>query len=106
MDLGLLRQHAPEAMQRLLELLRSDDNRAVAFAITTIFERGFGKAPVGTEGGGDSLSLLHLIAARSIAETLQHAVEAGLPPTIDLNAVAKAGPVDLLTLVNLPPALE
>ena len=57
MDLSLLcRQHAPEAIQRLLELLRSDDNRAVAFAITTIFERGFGKAPVVIEGGGDSLT--------------------------------------------------
>ena len=40
MDISLLcRQHAPEAIERLLYLLRSDDNRAVAWAIGIIFDR-------------------------------------------------------------------
>jgi hypothetical protein len=34
------------------------------------------------------------------------AMAGGLPPTIDLNAVAKTGPVDLASLANLPPAVE
>lgn len=83
-----------------------DNPRERVAAAQVILERGFGKAPVVIEGGGDSLSLLHLIAARSIAEGLEHALAAGLPPTIDLNAAPKTGPVDPANLVDLPPALE
>jgi len=95
----MCREHAPEAIEKLLDLLRSDDNRAVAFAIQTLLDRGFGKAiqPVDV-GDGSPITLLHLIAARSIADQMQAMLAAGKtngsangstePPVIDLSSPA------------------
>jgi hypothetical protein len=84
MDLSLLcRQHVPEAIERLLFLLRSDDHRAVAFAVGTILDRAHGKAPLVIEGAGAlDITLMHLVAAKAIAEQLQQAFLAGqsIPP--------------------------
>jgi hypothetical protein len=83
MDIALLcREHAPEAIERLLYLLRSDDNRAVAFAIQTMLDRGFGRAVQVIEGGGDSIQLLHLLAAQKVSITLhQDDLESGPVPS-------------------------
>jgi hypothetical protein len=106
MDLGLLcRQHAHEAIEKLLDLLRTDDNRAVAFAIQTLLDRGFGKAKQLLDVGGSDLTLMHLIAAKTISAQLQ-----GATVRVVTNADADAGQVIDLTpeelLARLGPALE
>lgn len=54
-----------------------DDDRALR-AIQMLLDRGWGRpiTPVVTNDTPESLSVLHLIAARRIAETLQGVIEA------------------------------
>jgi hypothetical protein len=105
MDIALLcREHAPEAIARLLDLLRSDDNRAVAWAIGTIFDRAFGKALIKLDGQDAlTIGIMHLLAARQINDQIMGGN--GI-------AVANAEPPPVLDLTNaeilerLGPALE
>jgi hypothetical protein len=103
MDIALLcRQHAPEAIARLLDLLRSDDNRAVAWAIGTILDRAFGKAPIKLDGQDVlSIGILHLLAAREITDSVMGSGIAAAnaePPVMDLTNAE--------VLARLGPALE
>jgi len=41
--IALARQAAPEAVQRLIELMRSDDERCAAVACNSILDRAFGR---------------------------------------------------------------
>jgi hypothetical protein len=100
----LARAHTVDAIKALVDALQRP-KEAVSAAVA-LLNRGWGLPKQPVEASGDSIGLMHLIAARSVAEQLQRAMAAGLPPTIDLNGVAKAGPVDLASLANLPPALE
>jgi hypothetical protein len=102
MDIALLcREHAPEAIRRLLDLLRSDDNRAVAWAIGTILDRAFGKPTIKLDGQDAlTIGIMHLIAARETTERLMGNGIAGTnpeppPPVIDLTTdevLARLGP--------------
>ena len=91
-------------IERLLYLQRSDANRAVAFAITTIFDRAAGKAPVKIEGDGESFGLMHLIAARSVAEAMRRAMAAGrLPEPPDERNAPVLDLTDPVAWQHLPP---
>lgn len=57
-----------------------DDARALG-AIQMVLDRGWGKAPLVIEGADSgSLTMLHLIAARQIAEQMQALLAAGVKP--------------------------
>ena len=96
------RELVPEAIERLKQLLHGDDNRAAAWAIATIFDRAFGKAPLNIEGDGAlTVGLMHLIAAREITAGVagSRIAEANAePPVVDLTNAE--------VLAMLGPALE
>ena len=64
-------------MQRLVAIMRADDDGRALAAIQQLLDRGWGRpiTPIVDETEGTSLTLLHLIAARRVAETLQAASE-------------------------------
>ena len=49
----LARQHAPEAIERLVEIMRGDNVRAAATAASLILDRGFGKPVQPVDGNGE-----------------------------------------------------
>lgn len=82
---ALCRSHTPEAIEKLVEIMRGDDTGKALTAIQMLLDRGYGRpiTPVVTNDQPESLSLLHLIAARRVAEALeamaQKANESGVP---------------------------
>ena len=74
---AMCREHTPEAVAKLVEIMRSDDHGKALNAIQQLLDRGWGRpvTPIVDETEGTSLTLLHLIAARRVAETLQAASE-------------------------------
>jgi hypothetical protein len=66
-------------------MLEDPDRKVRGFAALALLDRGYGKPRQTIESDGPpSLSMMHLIAARSISDKLQSALEAGTaPPTID-----------------------
>jgi hypothetical protein len=74
---AMCREHTPEAVAKLVEIMRSDDHGKALNAIQQLLDRGWGRpvTPIVDETEGTSLTLLHLIAARRVAETLQAVAE-------------------------------
>ena len=99
---GICREHAPEAVKRLLAFVRDPDPKVALPATVYLLNRGFGLPPAKIEGiGPQSITLLHLVAAREITEQLMQilADNGSAAPTLD--AESSQEPSDLYT-----PALE
>jgi hypothetical protein len=96
----MCREHTPEAVAKLVEIMRSDDHGKALNAIQQLLDRGWGRpvTPIVDETEGTSLTLLHLIAARRVGEALQAAM-AG--QTANESGEANAG-----TIAYSQPALE
>jgi hypothetical protein len=93
---ALCREHTREAVERLVQIMRSDDDGKALNAVQQLLDRGWGRpiTPIVDETEGTSLTLLHLIAARRVGEALQAAMEGkaeegeAKPATIDYNQPA------------------
>lgn len=74
---ALCREHTAEAVLKLVEIMRADDHGRALSAVQQLLDRGWGRpvTPIVDETEGSSLSLLHLIAAKRVAETLQAVME-------------------------------
>jgi len=74
---AMAREHTKEAVERLVAIMRADDDGRALAAIQQLLDRGWGRpvTPIVDETEGTSLTLLHLIAARRVAETLQAVAE-------------------------------
>jgi len=96
----MCREHTPEAVAKLVEIMRADDHGRALNAVQQLLDRGWGRpiTPIVDETEGTSLTLLHLIAARRVGEVLQAAME-GKAETE--SGEAKAGTIDYSV-----PALE
>ncbi len=96
----MAREHTKEAVERLVAIMRADDDGRALAAIQQLLDRGWGRpvTPIVDETEGTSLTLLHLIAARRVAETLQAVAEG---QTANDSGEAKAGTIDYTQ-----PALE
>ena len=79
-----------------------DDPRSRVASATILLERGWGKVPqpVDASSAGQELTLLHLIAARQVAEQMQALAESG----IDVPKHARKTPAPIIDLSE--PALE
>jgi len=90
---ALARQHTKEAVERLVAIMRADDDGRALAAIQQLLDRGWGRpiTPIVDETQGDSLTLLHLIAARRVGEVLQAAMEG---QTANESGEAKSGTID------------
>lgn len=87
-------------MQRLVAIMRADDDGRALAAIQQLLDRGWGRpiTPIVDETEGTSLTLLHLIAARRVGEVLQAAMDGKAEPE---TGEAKAATIDYTQ-----PALE
>jgi len=87
-------------VQRLVQIMRAEDDDRSLRAIQQLLDRGWGRpiTPIVDETEGTSLTLLHLIAARRVGEVLQAAME-GKAETE--TGEAKSGTIDYTQ-----PALE
>lgn len=74
---AICREHTREAIDRLVQIMRAEDDGRALAAIDQLLNRGWGRpiTPVVTDQPVESLSLLHLIAAKRIADVLQAEVE-------------------------------
>ena len=94
---AIAREHTVEAIEKLVEVMRGEDHSRALYAVQQLLDRGWGKpiTPIVDETPPESLSLLHLIAARRVAEALEHVVQSandsdvpGSPPVIDYSVPA------------------
>jgi hypothetical protein len=87
--------------------MRDPDHKVAVPAAIALWDRGFGKPNIRVETGGpQSITVLHLVAAREITDEIMRALNNGgdtTQPTIDGEAAngEDAAPVDLTQ-----PALE
>ena len=90
---AMCREHTPEAVAKLVEIMRADDHGRALSAVQQLLDRGWGRpiTPIVDETQGDSLTLLHLIAARRVGEVLQAAMEG---QTANESGEAKSGTID------------
>ena len=90
---ALCREHTKEAVEKLVEIMRSDEHGKALNAVQQLLDRGWGRpiTPIVDETEGTSLTLLHLIAARRVAETLQAVAEG---KSVNESGEAKAGTID------------
>ena len=97
---ALARQHTKEAVQRLVAIMRADDDGRALAAIQQLLDRGWGRpiTPIVDETEGTSLTLLHLIAARRVGEVLQAVMDG---QSTNDSGEAKSGTIDYTQ-----PALE
>ena len=96
---AIAREHTVEAVEKLVEVMRGEDHSRALYAIQQLLDRGWGKpiTPIVSDQPVESLSLLHLIAARRVAEAMQATLEAqnqndsangDAPPVIDYSVPA------------------
>jgi hypothetical protein len=97
---ALAREHTKEAVQRLVAIMRADDDGRALAAVQQLLDRGWGRpiTPIVDETEGTSLTLLHLIAARRVGEVLQAAMEG---QSTNESGETKSGTIDYTQ-----PALE
>jgi len=97
---SLAREHTKEAVERLVAIMRADDDGRALAAIQQLLDRGWGRpiTPIVDETEGTSLTLLHLIAARRVGEVLQAAMEG---KSANESGETKSGTIDYTQ-----PALE
>jgi hypothetical protein len=95
----MCREYTPEAVLKLVEIMRADDHGRALSAVQQL-DRGWGRpiTPIVDETEGTSLTLLHLIAARRVGEVLQAAMEG--------KAETEAGEAKPGTIDYTQPALE
>ncbi len=96
----MCREHTPEAVAKLVEIMRADDHGRALNAVQQLLDRGWGRpvTPIVDETEGTSLTLLHLIAARRVGEVLQAAMEG--------KAETESGETKSGTIDYTQPALE
>lgn len=76
---AICREHTMSAVHALVQALGREQHAVAAAQI--LLDRGYGRAPLVIEGADTgSLSMLHLIAARQIAEQMQALLAAGVKP--------------------------
>ena len=97
---AMCREHTPEAVAKLVEIMRADDHGRALNAVQQLLDRGWGRpiTPIVDETEGTSLTLLHLIAARRVGEVLQAAMEG--------KAETETGEAKATTIDYTQPALE
>lgn len=95
---AICREYTREAVEKLVEIMRSDDTGKALNAVNQLLDRGWGRpiTPIVSDQPVESLSLLHLIAARRVAEALEDAVQ-----KVNDSAGAERPPIDFSI-----PALE
>ncbi len=96
----MAREHTKEAVERLVAIMRADDDGRALAAVQQLLDRGWGRpiTPIVDETEGTSLTLLHLIAARRVGEVLQAAMEG--------KAETETGKTESGTIDYTQPALE
>ena len=57
----LARQHAPEALDRLVAIMRSDNERAATAAASLILDRAYGKPTQPIDGNGEGGPLMVIV---------------------------------------------
>jgi hypothetical protein len=101
------REYTPDVLAMLVRSLDARDWRERHSAAGILLDRALGKAPLKIEGDAAALTvnLLHLIAARHIAEQMQQAYAAGrsMPPPDERRTIDFSNPN---AMIDLPPALE
>jgi hypothetical protein len=97
---AMCREYTPEAVLKLVEIMRADDHGRALSAVQQLLDRGWGRpiTPIVDETEGTSLTLLHLIAARRVGEVLQAAMDG---QTANESGETKSGTIDYSV-----PALE
>jgi hypothetical protein len=97
---ALAREHTKEAVERLVQIMRAEDDGRALAAVQQLLDRGWGRpiTPIVDETEGTSLTLLHLIAARRVGEVLQAAMEG--------KAETETGDTKSATIDYTQPALE
>jgi hypothetical protein len=105
---AIARSYGREAIERVVTAMRNSDDKIAVPAAIALLDRGFGRPNVRVETDQpESFTLMHLIAAREVAEQMQAAIETGapMPPTID--AVLEARELAAKNAsTHLPPAVE
>jgi len=97
---ALARRLGPRALEALSQAL--DDPKSRVAAAVALLDRGFGRPvqPIAGESPAGELTVLHLIAARQVAEAMQALLE-GRKPDAPTNGAAEPPVIDLSV-----PALE
>ncbi len=68
---AIARRHGREALETLLHIMRTGQDKHRVVAAQAVLDRGFGKPKLSVEGDGlQSLTALHLLAARTISEQI------------------------------------
>jgi hypothetical protein len=99
---GICREHAPEAVKRLLAFVRDPDPKVALPATVYLLNRGFGMPPAKIEGvNPQSITVMHLIAARAVTDELMRALADNGSGAPTLDAESSQEPPDLCA-----PALE
>jgi hypothetical protein len=73
----LAHQAAPDAIRRLIELMRSEDERVAAVACNSILDRAFGKPKVGGEEKDDFVARLEAMTPEERAQLARQLLEEG-----------------------------
>lgn len=71
---AICRTHTPEAIERLVEIMRGEDDDRALRAIQMLLDRGWGRPMQQIEDStqsGTRLTLMHLVATQRVAEQLQ-----------------------------------
>lgn len=63
---ALAREYGPEAIQKLVELMRGEDLRVAKAAADSLLDRGFGKPAQSMELTGDPDNPVHVIERRIV----------------------------------------
>jgi DNA-binding phage protein len=71
----ILSAHAPEAVEKLLELMRSEDQQVALAAVREILNRVYGKAPVAVGVGVDDRTTLYQAIAPKEASSFEEWLE-------------------------------
>lgn len=78
---ALCRKFTHEAVDTAVRIMRNPDDMRSLQAAQWLMDRGYGKAPVVLEGAdANTLTALHLIAARQIADQMQLLIASGTKP--------------------------
>jgi hypothetical protein len=73
----LAHQAAPDAIRRLIELTRSEDERVAAVACNSILDRAFGKPKIGGEEKDDLVARLKAMTPEERVEYARKLLEEG-----------------------------
>ena len=98
----MCRGHTLAAVKVLVAALDDGDKRIAVAAARELLDRGHGKAPLQIETSGpQSITVLHLVAARDVSQQLAALLGTEIAPQIE----GTAGPVERPADISAP-ALE